>query len=334
MSCGTGKSIVALAAARVLKQDITVVAPPNLRKKWFHEADKMDVHVKFVSFFKQKFEPLKTTLIIDEAHDILKDWSQSRALIEKAMKSEHVFMLTATPCVNDPMPLYWILKICGRGWTKEIFKLNYCGGKRLRKDPRIVYTTRPTNVEELQKITDKYRFKYMRKENVIPTKYVLGHAPMGSGKDILTYSNIQNILGILKTGDKLVMNKMEEILKTGQSVVFFRHKEVGRAISRGRPVIDGDTSNDMRSDIIGRFSLGFHKAIFLNYKTCGVGVDILNAQNVVFFEQTWSPFKDYQAYMRCYRFERKTPLFVHFLVYKDEAALLVGEKKKILEKLS
>ena len=334
MGCGMGKTITSLYAC--FDKGIVVVAPPSLRSKWLSEAKICGREIEFISCFN-KNDMINTKrskfLIIDEAHDYLKDWNRNKELILLAKRCAYVYMLTATPLINDPLPLYWMLKICGERFSKKEFLLVFCGGKHLQSNPKIIYKTKPTNLKLLKKIKEKHSFEKDRDLNIRKFYARMGKAPIGTSKDLENYSNIENILGILKTKDEKILKILKKCLQSSKkSVIFFSHNAVGRFLHRrfGGLIIDGSVSHKKREHIFSAFKNG---NLFLNSRTVGVGVDIEEVEKVVFFERTWSPFRDYQAYMRCYRIKRKEVLKVYFLDYEDEAKLLVGNKKNILKEV-
>ena len=335
MGCGMGKTIVSLLSSPVLEK-IFVVGPPSLKDKWHVEADRLGRSIYYISSFNKKAQRDAInpyTLIIDEAHSLLTDWNKDYHLIHLAKRSKRVYMLTATPLINDPIPLYWMLKLCGENWTKHDFLFKFCGGKRRRDNPKIVYSTKPTNLQELKKIKEKYTFSKNRDLKILKKNLTFGKAPIKTSEDIENYSNIQNILGILKSKDEKILKILKKCLTFYKKcVVFFTHKEVGKKLSKKFEgiLIDGDISFNKRNRIFKKFKKG---VLFLNSRAVGVGVDIEDVDCVIFIERTWSPFKDYQAYMRCYRMNREKYLKIIFLDYEDEAKFIVGKRKEILKEV-
>ena len=334
MGCGMGKTATALYACPYNKE-VVVVGPPSLRDNWINEAMKTGRTIKFISSFDKKSQRdcrPPHSLIIDEAHAYLSNFNQNFHLIKLALKSKRLYMLTATPLINNPLPLYWMLKLCGENWTKHDFLFKFCGGKRRRDNPYIVYPTGPTNLDILRDVKRKYTFFKNRKLKIKKISIDLGKAPIKTAGKIEDYSNIENILGILKSNDANVLSFLKKMLTNYKKcVIFFNHKEVGIRLHKicGGVLVDGDVSFKKRNEIFKNLK----GSLFLNSRAVGVGVNIEDADCVIFVERTWSPFKDYQAYMRCYRMERKEVLKVYFLDYEDEAKLLVGKRKNILKEV-
>ena len=334
MGCGMGKTITSLYACPLYKP-IMVVAPPALKEKWEEEASKMRRVIRFVSSYnKQQLRDLHPhfTIIIDEAHDQLKSWNKDQHLIKQALRSKYCYMLTATPLINDPLPYYWILKICGVSWSKDQYKFKFCGGERLKgRMSHVVVMKGPTNLDLLKKIKKPHTFSKFRKLKIVQKEINLGPAPIGTSETLESYSNVENLLGIMKTRDEnFIKNLKKSLTGVSKCVIFFIHREVGRSLKNkfGGFYIDGEIPFKRRNEIFKKFKEG---NLFINSKACGVGVDIEEVDRVIFAERTWSPFRDYQAYMRCYRMKRDRILEVHFLDYEDEAKLLVGKRKEILK---
>ena len=352
MGCRTGKTATALAASDLTKLPVYIVGAPLTQKIWETECIFLCKHRRFISPFKKGNHriPNKCVLIIDECQLYMHDWEKHKTIIRMALKAEYCFMLTATPLTNDPINLYWPLKICGEVFSKDKYKLRYMGGKKHRSRP-FIYPTEPTNIMELKKIKEKHSFIFFRKESVISKRFNLGKCPLKAPDEIEDYSSAQKALSILKVDDILKdSNFMDLVSSGGLSVVYFRHILAGKRLflacknlcnvsglsykrKRNFFYIDGSVPFNKRLEIIDKFQSLNNATLFLNVDSSGIGIDIQKPDNVIFFERTWSGFKDYQAYMRCYGFKPKETLFVYYFDYENEARYNVVQKKEILKSI-
>ena len=337
MGCRTGKTLTALKAVKS-KQPV-VIGPPHLKAFWLAEAKKLDPPRTpiFLSRFNKKglWEILRTrpkAVIVDEAHENTL-WDTAKFILMMCKSAEKVLWLSATPMTDSAESFYWPLKICGK-WndTKANYRLIFCGGQRLKNKPQIVYPTGLTNEKELKKMIDECSFSYFRKEKVIKKFKNIGDKPIKKTDRIEDFSTFQKIQGFAKCQNEVFLNYLKKKFdRYGKVGILFFHKEVGRLILKQFEngfLIDGDVPIPQRSRKIKKFEELKKGFILLNYKSCGVGIDIKTVDCVIFAEATWSPAKDYQSYMRFYGFKRKTPLKVFFPVFKDEERFIVSKRKQ------
>ena len=209
--------------------------------------------------------------------------------------------------------------------------MKYAGGEI--RYGNIVVPTGPTNVEEFKKMCKRVTFYYDRKLNT-KTEYIkIGKCPLETNQ-IENYSRTQKLIGFLKSKDiktKYILNKISKIYN--KIIIFYFHKEVYNALGQKFTKIDGSVPFKHRHKLISKFKESNKKEIlFLNYKSCGEGLDI-KADCCIFLEKTWSKNLDYQAYMRAYGFDdRKNSLDVFYVIYEDEAKILKTiQKQKHLE---
>ena len=337
MGCRTGKTITSLKAIKY--PSVVVIGPPNLKDFWLSESKKRNkpLATKYISRFAKK-ELFKTSkkkpkaVIVDESHQNI-SWTTSKSVLEMCKTAKQVIFLTATPLINNPLDFYWPLKICG-GWSgsKADFTLLFCGGQRLRKNPQIVYPTGLTNRKELKKRIDACTHTYFRPENVIKKIKVIRDKPISPTTDIRDFATIQKMQGFMKCQDRHLLKYLKiKLDKFGKVGILYFHKDLGRDLKihlDGKFLIDGNTPIKKRDRIIEEFENCNKGFIFLNYVSCGVGIDIQTVDCVVFAESTWSPAKDYQAYMRFYGFNRDKPLYVHYPVYYEEERFMVSQRKE------
>ena len=98
-------------------------------------------------------------------------------------------------------------------------------------------------------------------------------------------------------------------------------------------ILDGSVSPKKRQVLIKEFNEKEKGILFLNYRSCGKGLDIKGVDHVIFVEKTWGSKSDYQAYMRCYGFKRTKNLNIFSLEYKDEHKRAVTSKKMVFDRM-
>ena len=328
MGCRTGKSATAIMTAI---GDTGIVCPPSLVPHWQKEirqcikrSDRFRFKI-YKTTEKNKFSKVHiNTLIIDEAHKSNK-WSTSEALFRLAKKTPNVYLLTATGLIHSPMDLYWPLKLCNaHGLTRRFFCQVYSGGTVQFRN--IMIPGEPTNTEEFKNMCKQVTFYYDRPTQIRKKELYVGECGQKTNK-IENYSRLQKLIGFLKAQEPKTKNYLNKICKHYKKIViFYFHKEVYNAIGKNLPNINGSVNIATRYSIIKDFKKKKRGILFLNYKSCGEGLDI-PADACIFLEKTWSNNLDYQAYMRAYGFERNMPLFVYYILYKNEAKLLKSWQK-------
>ena len=349
MGCRTGKTKTALLACDLVnkeeKMPVYIVAPPATRKMWMTEDSDYTFERTFLSpFLKGNHKIIKDSIIIiDECQLYLHDWSMQQTIIRMCLKAKYCFMLTATPLINNPINLYWPLKICGKVMSKNDYKLKFMDGKWHRYKKNFVYPTGVSNLDELKRLKESVSFSYFRQENVAIEKVNLGPCPLSTPDAIEDYSNMMHTISVAKV-ERIMSSPVFRMLlvNDGLKVVFFRHTEAGKLLKHallknysnitGKVFyIDGSVNFKEREKIISDFESNKRAVLLLSVESSGIGIDISKPSVVMFFERTWSPFKDYQAYMRCYGFDPSEKLSVWYFDYEDEAKLLVNKEKEVLK---
>ena len=317
--CRVGKTATALLFSKGFKT--IVVCPPALVKVWNDELLKMPFTHKITAvscFNKKAITEAKYArfecLIIDEAHKVLGNWEKCKEVLMLAQRVPLNCLLTATPLINTPLDLYWMLKLCGaHNLNKADFTLKFCKGQRLWHKPQIVVPKGISNVKTLKKLLAKVTFSKFREEKIKIKTVSLGKEPLGTMENIESYSMQQAFLGECKAKSKKIIRGLTAICDHYEKViVFFFHKPVKELIKElpyPSSVVDGSVSFTKRYKIIEDFKKLKGKGfLFLNYKSSGEGLDISGIPVCVFVERSWSPGVDYQAYMRAYGFKREKPL--------------------------
>jgi len=113
---GTGKSLMALEAARRSGLSIAVIAPPFLRGTWESESKKMGLEVTFFSYTMLHREPAKRVKdfkfwIVDEIHYLKNPRAGRTSAFYELLKlypPEYLVGLTGTP-IKNRVPDFWTL---------------------------------------------------------------------------------------------------------------------------------------------------------------------------------------------------------------------------------
>lgn len=327
MDCRMGKSFIALQALK--DQPIAVICPPALVPNWENEIKKAGIKNAriFKNTSKNQFAniPSNYALIVDEAHERNK-WKTSQELFRRIKKAKIAYFLTATALINKPIDIYWFLKLCGAytGNLKD-FAVRYNSATIGRFNQLIL--GEPRNIDELIKLQEHCFIKYTRDLKILKHVLPLGNTSIGTDNMLQNYSIIQSLIALEKGRDENVKNHIRALKKKHKKMLFlYFHKSIRDALAD--VYIDGTVPIRKRYDIIEGYKKEKEGIIWLNYKSCGRGVEISSTDAVVFLEQTFSPSLDYQAYMRAYGFERKEPLNIYYLTYEDVQRMIVSERKK------
>lgn len=78
--------------------------------------------------------------------------------------------------------------------------------------------------------------------------------------------------------------------------------------------IDGDTTTDERADFVRRFQNKEASIFLLSTKAGGLGLNLVEANTVVFFDNDWNPQVDLQAMDRAHRIGQKKQVTVYRLI--------------------
>ncbi|XP_066140438.1 lymphoid-specific helicase-like [Euwallacea fornicatus] len=101
--------------------------------------------------------------------------------------------------------------------------------------------------------------------------------------------------------------------------------------------LDGSQDIDIRTESIHDFNNNPDIFIFLiSTKAGGVGLNLMGADTVIFYDRFWNPQVDLQAQDRCHRIGQTKPVVVYTLTAKntvDDHILSTAEPKRLLEKV-
>ena len=331
MDCRMGKSFIALRALQ--GTPITVICPPALLENWEDECRKAGIKAKVLKTTEKsafKFIPAENAIIVDEAHEQNK-WKTSQEMFRRIRKAKRTFFLTATSLINKPIDLYWFLKLCNvyKGNLQD-FAVRYNGARIGRFNQLIL--GEPRHVDELISLKKQCFLSYKRDLKIEKEVISLGRSTTGVDNFIQNYSIIQSLIALEKGRNEMTEILIDQLKDQHKKMLFlYFHKSIREKFCQGRNkeiYIDGTVPIKKRYQIIEKYKRAPMGYLWLNYKSCGRGLDIAPTDAVVFVEQTFSPALDYQAFMRAYGFQREKPLKIYYLVYDDEQRMIVSERKK------
>ncbi|RXK37295.1 helicase [Tremella mesenterica] len=148
------------------------------------------------------------------------------------------------------------------------------------------------------------------------------------------------------SGKMLLLNRLlDELFKTGHKVLLFSQFttmldviEDWATLYKGWEVcrIDGSTSQQSRREQMEAFNNGGDegcKLFLLSTRAGGLGVNLVAADTVIFFDQDWNPQMDLQAQDRAHRIGQTRPVLIFRLVSAGtiETKILqkAGSKRKL-----
>ncbi|KAJ8921989.1 hypothetical protein NQ315_008626 [Exocentrus adspersus] len=101
--------------------------------------------------------------------------------------------------------------------------------------------------------------------------------------------------------------------------------------------LDGGYNLEDRGVCISEFNSDPNIFAFLvSTRAGGLGLNLVGADTVIFFDKDWNPQVDIQAQDRCHRIGQTRPVMVYTLITKntiDEKIVTVGHQKRVLEKI-
>ncbi|WVO17665.1 hypothetical protein L204_105362 [Cryptococcus depauperatus] len=150
------------------------------------------------------------------------------------------------------------------------------------------------------------------------------------------------------SGKMLLLNRLlDALFQRGHRVLLFSQfttmldvVEDWATIYKGWKVnrIDGSTSQDFRREQMDEFNAGKDdpdacKLFLLSTRAGGLGINLVSADTVIFFDQDWNPQMDLQAQDRAHRIGQTKPVLVFRLVsaHTIESKILAkaGNKRKL-----
>lgn len=116
-----------------------------------------------------------------------------------------------------------------------------------------------------------------------------------------------------------------------QWIVWYGLVEEGKTIAaqiEGSALIQGDTSDEKRLEILGDFMSGKTRVLVTNPKIFGFGMNFQHCHNMAFvgLDDSWERY--YQSIRRCYRFGQKSPVNVEIVLTDVQTAIFENIQSK------
>lgn len=198
--------------------------------------------------------------------------------------------------------------------------------RKIMKEPEYVSANKDYIFEDMQVMSDYELNSLCEKFPKTIGSYVLDESKwMDSGK-------IRTLLEVLhkvieRKEKVLVFSLFTQMLDILEKVLSFSNITFLR--------LDGQTSVDTRQDIIDRFYEDQTIPVFLlSTKAGGFGINLVAANNVVIFDQSFNPHDDKQAEDRAHRVGQTNEVMVTKLISEDtidENILMLAENKLQLD---
>jgi len=282
-------------------------------------------------------------IILDEAH-VVKNYSTAKFKnIKKIFDSSpnaRLTLLSGTPVKNRVNDVYAYMKLINhelgqsyKAFTDEYtIKTSSRGGDRVTGGRNLQdlnlklsnFMIRRTK-EECLDLPDKIFMNYRFEMDDYRDEYNKIIEELSQQKDIGSLTGNLHSLNIITSKAKIkgVKEIVDSIVETGKKVVVFgSYKEplnqleamYGNACVK----IDGSVDSYSRDQRVQKFIQDPDCMVFLgNMVAAGVGINLVNASDVVFLNFPFTPAELYQAIDRCNRIGQKNCVNVHYTFCDD-----------------
>lgn len=198
--------------------------------------------------------------------------------------------------------------------------------KKIMSEPEYVSANLSYILEDMQVMSDFELNALCEKFPKTLREYILPQEEwLNSGK---TQKMLEVVKTVIEKKEKiLVFSLFTQMLDILERVLSFANITFVR--------LDGQTSVDTRQDIIDRFYEDETIPVFLlSTKAGGFGINLVAANNVIIFDQSFNPHDDKQAEDRAHRVGQSSEVYVTKLISDntiDENILMLAENKLQLD---
>jgi len=338
----------------------------KVKKNWmrYYEAGVVDVFIvnydSFVKYFVQEMPPKKKlrfsaqitlvpefdkikAVVMDESHKLKNPSAiRTKVALRLAHNKDHVFLLTGTPVVNNPIDLFPQLAILG--------KLHLFGGKKGFIDRYCDGGKGANNLKELNYLLHKHCYFVRHKKDVLkdlPDKIrqtITCEISTRREYDF-AYNEFRNWLASTGCTDKEIARKLrgeilvkmnalraisargkidtlkeliDDLIEAGRKVIVFAnlHSIIDQVVSLypGAVEITGTISEKQRHENVSRFqSDPSCKLIVCNHIAGGVGLTLTASSDIIFAEYPWTWAECLQCEDRAHRIGQKDSVGARYL---------------------
>lgn len=368
---GSGKTIMALEAARRVGLSTLIICPSYLKSNWVREIENNcpDLNYKigtYTMLSNNKCLPSADIIIADEVH-YLKNVDTNRTLAFRqyilSNRPKYFIGLTGTPIQNRVIEYFSLLQIIGYNPSdnsgininKYFSSIEKFGDRYCYKKPKTYagksqlayYGLRANKKDELRQILNDKVFLVGDKEldHSLPT---LNHKTFY----INDHNKLQHMYQDFMEGKTLSADKSQSALRkveytikyasdllneTDKIVIFTDHIEPAVKIAayfRVTPIM-GSVSNDKRDSIFKDFSTNPNtKVLVATIGSFSLGVNITCAHHLIFNDVSWIPSNNLQAIKRIHRIGQKEHCLIHYMIMGDTDNIILNLLKDKLKEIN
>ncbi|EEC73812.1 hypothetical protein OsI_08529 [Oryza sativa Indica Group] len=300
-------------------------------------------------------------LILDEAH-LIKNWKSQRWQTLLNFNSKRRILLTGTPLQNDLMELWSLMHFLMPHvfQSHQEFKDWFCnpisgmveGQDKVNKEviDRLHNVLRPFILRRLKRDVEKQLPQ--KHEHVIYCR--LSRRQRNLYEDFIASSETQ---ATLASGNYFGMISIIMQLRKELAILLRRLKSEGhRALIFTQMTkmldileefinlygytylrLDGSTQPEERQTLMQRFNTNPKFFLFiLSTRSGGVGINLVGADTVIFYDSDWNPAMDQQAQDRCHRIGQTREVHIYRLISEstiEENILKKANQKRALDDL-
>ncbi len=350
---GLGKTMQAVAVMHHYGGPVLVLCPAFLRCNWEHELctwGVLDAHVQSYDSLRTRAPPARSwsLVVCDESHYLKqRDAQRTKAALPLLHESDHVLLLSGTPCPNRPEELFVPMHALRPSLvqTFEWFARRYCNARRTRFSA--FDTSGSSRRGELAWFLRRAFMIRLRKQDVLhdlPSKTCSVHYVRSSSEAAMVrLAELSEELDNCEVAvrQKALVGEMfrwtcaakrESVVsyvleRAHQSPVlaFAHHRETLDALEaacRRQNLrverIDGSTPLAGRQAVVDRVQAGDSVDVCcFSMGAAGVGLTLTALHRVVFMELPWNPALLRQCEDRVYRIGQKNNCFIEYLLCKD-----------------
>ena len=359
---GLGKTATALAVACKLKKKTLIVCPAYLKRNWEDEIEKftdgsLDITISsYTQLKKVNFTASYGFIVADEAH-YLKNIKAKRTQLfhelVQLIKPDNLMMLSGTPIKNRVSEFWSLLQLCYYGGRYESFKPYYklyykfCNKFSFERtfevnNIPIVRFDGVRNVPQLKQLVSPVYLRKRTKDVIdlpevteIPIRSECKKSYETNLKAAFelfeqdhkdpAYMSMKRANALAKVKDTIKLAK--DIIEQDDKVIIFTdHVASAEVIAKDLKcdLVTGKVSAEKRGEIVSNFQSGDSFAIVATIGSLSTGVNLTNANRMIFNDLPFVPTDLEQAKARIYRIGQEKKCFYYY-VFNSEFDMKLKE---------